>query len=488
MSNKGYTPEEPITAIATALAPAALGIVRCSGKGCIELVAQVFSRSNKLLEAKGNTSVYGWIVDKSVTPHQRIDEVLVNVFKGPRSFTGEDMAEINCHGGPSIVTEIFRLLTSNGFRIANPGEFTFRAFINGKADLTRAEAVQEIIDAKTNESRNKAVDRLVGNLYQRIDDIKKTLIHVLASIEAEIEYPEDEETIADAFDDKELRQVQKELQSLCDSWASEKLYQDGAKIVLCGPTNAGKSSLFNTLLKEERAIVSEIHGTTRDWLESWISFSGIPVRLFDTAGLRKTDDVIEQHGVQRTLDLTEEADLILYVIDSKVGITSKDIDFLKEHTAKNDKANKEGTEKHSAKSNERLKEKKPLVLVFNKCDIANPPQIPSNLDICPSAIVQISAKTSEGIGILTNTVKNILEKTNHINTQTVGLGSKRQKQCTQNALDSISHGLEAPKLGFTLDAVVQDIEDALDFLGEITGEVTPEDILDTVFSRFCLGK
>lgn len=479
MSANGYTPEEPITAIATALAPAALGIIRCSGKGCLELVSKVFSRSKALLEAPGNTSVYGWIVDKSVSPNHKIDEVLVNVFKGPRSFTGEDMAEINCHGGPAIVTEIFRLLTAKGFRTAKPGEFTFRAYINGKADLTRAEAVQEIIEAKTSESRSRAAGRLAGNLYQRIDGIKKQLIHILASIEAEIEYPEDEETIADAFDDKDLRLVQKELQSLCDSWASEKLYQDGAKIVLCGPTNAGKSSLFNTLLKEERAIVSEIHGTTRDWLESWISFSGIPVRLFDTAGLRKTDDVIEQHGVQRTLDLTEEADLILYVIDSKTGITPKDIDFLKEHCSKTQNPTEFQAE---------LKEKTPLVLVFNKCDIAPPPQLPKDLDISLCGIVHISAKTADGIGILTDTVKKILGATSNTNTEISGLGSGRQKQCTQNALESISHGLEAPKLGFTLDAVVQDIEDALDFLGEVTGEVSPEDILDTVFSRFCLGK
>ena len=285
------------------------------------------------------------------------------------------------------------------------------------------------------------------------------MITVLASIEAEIEYPEDEETIADAFDDSELRVVQQELKDLCDSWASEKLYQDGARIILCGKTNAGKSSLFNTLLKEERAIVSDIHGTTRDWIESWISFAGIPARLFDTAGLRQTEDVIEQHGVQRTLDLTEDADLMLYVVDSTQGLSKEDSEFLEKQTA-------------------------PVVLVLNKTDISN-----SVLDVqTKNPVVKISAKTGEGVGQLTEVVCDILASSATSERNLPGLGSVRQKQCAQNALESVSHGLEAAEDGYTLDAVVQDIEDALDFLGEITGNVTPEDILDTVFSRFCLGK
>ncbi|MBR5866585.1 MAG: tRNA uridine-5-carboxymethylaminomethyl(34) synthesis GTPase MnmE [Spirochaetaceae bacterium] len=459
MDTTGYTPEEPIAAIATALAPAALGIIRCSGKGCFELVSKIFSRPKTLLNAPGNTIVYGWIVDSSEETLKRIDEVLLNVFRGPKSFTGEDMIEINCHGGPAVITEIFRLLTENGFRSANKGEFTFRAFINGKADLTQAEAIHEIISAKTDESRSRAAGRLAGNLYDRIDSIKTKLITVLASIEAEIEYPEDEETIADAFDDSELRVVQQELKDLCDSWASEKLYQDGARIILCGKTNAGKSSLFNTLLKEERAIVSDIHGTTRDWIESWISFAGIPARLFDTAGLRQTEDVIEQHGVQRTLDLTEDADLMLYVVDSTQGLSKEDSEFLEKQTA-------------------------PVVLVLNKSDISN-----SVLNIqTKNPVVKISAKTGEGVGQLTEVVRDILASSATSERNLPGLGSVRQKQCAQNALESVSHGLEASEDGYTLDAVVQDIEDALDFLGEITGNVTPEDILDTVFSRFCLGK
>src|SRR5574344_1238585 len=329
MDNTGYTPEEPIAAIATALAPAALGIIRTSGKNCIELVSKVFSRPKALCEANGNTLVYGWLLEPSGeqkpslanSTRAHIDEVMCGVYRAPKSFTGEDMVEIFCHGGTAVVTAVLNLLLTNGFRQAERGEYTFRAYINGKTDLTRAEAVKEIIDSKTDFSRGRATGRLAGSLYEEIESIKKLIVDTLAQIEVEIEYPEDEETIANAFDHEKLLETKSRLSSLVSSWKSEKLYQDGARVVLCGKTNAGKSSLFNALLKEERAIVSDIAGTTRDWIESYADFGGIPVRLFDTAGLRKTDDVIEARGVELTKDLSEDADVILYLIDSRNGIS-----------------------------------------------------------------------------------------------------------------------------------------------------------------------
>ena len=273
MALNQYTPEEPISSIATALAPAALGIVRVSGKNCIQLVSKVFSRPKALLEAPGNTIVYGWIMSlraegEAINNH-KIDEVMCAVYRAPKSYTGEDMVEIFCHGGPSVVTAIQNLMLKSGFRQANRGEYTFRAYINGKTDLTRAEAVKEIIDSHTDDSRSHAAGRLAGTLLNEIDSIKELIVKTLASIEVEIEYPEDEETISDTFDKTELEQACTRLQTLVDSWKGEKLYQDGARVVLAGRTNAGKSSLFNAILKEERAIVSDIEGTTRDWLESW---------------------------------------------------------------------------------------------------------------------------------------------------------------------------------------------------------------------------
>ncbi|MCR5218726.1 tRNA uridine-5-carboxymethylaminomethyl(34) synthesis GTPase MnmE [Treponema sp.] len=460
MTNTGYTPEEPIAAIATALAPGAIGIVRVSGKGSIELVSKVFSRPEALLNAKGYSLVYGWI-----TAPEKIDEVMAGVYRAPKSFTGEDMVEIFCHGGISVVTTIHKILLANGFRQAERGEFTFRAYINGKTDLTKAEAVREIIDSKTDTSRGRAAGRLAGNLYEEIDSIKKYIVDTLAEIEVGIEYPEDEETIADSFDTGKLIKVKERLSSLAASWKSEKLYQDGARVVLCGKTNAGKSSLFNALLKEERAIVSDIEGTTRDWLESWVSFDGIPARLFDTAGLRKTDDVIEAKGVEITRDLSKEADLILYLIDSNAGITKEDCDFIT--------------------SQKNI----PLIIVLNKCDKADADSIKIPEELSDFKKVMISAKNSSGLESLTLTVKELLFKDKSTAPNQAGLGSARQKVSIEEALERINHALEISQNDeYGLDAVVQDLEDSLDSLGEVTGEITPDDVLGSIFANFCVGK
>ena len=484
---KSYVPDEPIAAIATAIAPSALAIIRLSGKGCIELLSKVFSRPKALRDAEGNTIVYGWILDKDQKANKndssdeklsqnacpsKLDEVLISVFRAPKSFTGEDMVEISCHGGVNVVQSIYNLLLKNGFRPAERGEFTFRAYINGKTDLTKAEAVREIIDSKTNESQSRAAGRLAGNLYETIDGVKKLITDTLASIEVEIEYPEDEETIADSFDSAQLKKAESILADLSESWKSEKIYQDGARVVLCGRTNAGKSSLFNALLKEDRAIVSDIEGTTRDFIESWIDFSGIPARLFDTAGLRETSDRIEAVGVERTRDLSEDADLILYLVDSTCSFVEDDINFIRYIEEKN-KENK--------------KSSLPLIIVYNKSDKIQEKdmKIPDDFRDIPS--VRIAAKTGAGLGDLSLAVKKALSLGEKSDRSQSGLGSERQKLAVQSALESLTHALELTK-DYALDAVVQDLEDALDFLGEVTGSVTPEDVLDSIFSHFCVGK
>ena len=456
MTPSQYTPEEPISSIATALAPAALGIVRTSGKGCIELVSKVFSRPKALLEAGGNTLVYGWIVDKVDLNDDghKIDEVMLAVYRGPKSFTGEDMVEIFCHGGPAVVTAIQNLMLKIGFRQANRGEYTFRAFINGKTDLTRAEAVKEIIDSHTDASRSHAAGRLSGSLFAEIDSIKKLIIDTLASIEVEIEYPEDEETIADTFDRKDIELAISRLQSLVDSWKGEKLYQDGARVVLAGRTNAGKSSLFNAILKEERAIVSDIEGTTRDWLESWASINGIPVRLFDTAGLRETEDVVEAQGVQISRNLAQDADVVLYLVDGREGLNEEDREFIEKCT-------------------------EPLIVVYTKADLASGKTFPS---------VSISSKTGSGMAELYEKITAVITAGVSTERQQAGLGSARQKEAVAEALECVKHALVSADDNYTLDAVVQDLEDAIDFLGEVTGDVTPDDVLGSIFANFCVGK
>ncbi len=461
MTNLGYIPEEPIAAIATALNPGAIGIVRTSGKGVIELFAKCFSRPNAILSAKGNTLVYGWILDEN---KNRIDEVMCGVYRAPKSFTGEDMVEVFCHGGVSVVNAVYQTLLKIGFRPAERGEYTFRSYINGKTDLTRAEAVREIIESKTGEARSRAAGRLSGNLFDEMEKIKQKIIDTLAAIEVEIEYPEDEENFSDSFDDSSLREIRSSLFELVKSWKCEKLYQDGARVVLAGKTNAGKSSLFNALLKEERAIVSSIEGTTRDWLESWVSFSGIPARLFDTAGLRETSDVIEAQGVVRTKDLAKEADVILYLVDSVEGLKKEDEDFI-------------------------LSEKNiPLVLVWNKCDSPDSKSFPEEKKSLCTNFISLSAKKGIGVGELSECVKKILLSSTESSLASSGLGSQRQRDSVAEALERVDHAIEVAGSDYALDAVVQDLEDALDSLGEVTGSVTPEDILSSVFANFCVGK
>lgn len=511
MTKNINTPQQPIAAIATAPGPAALGIVRCSGEGCIFLVSKIFSRPKALLQAQGNTIVYGFLQEKAsdnindninkatnkakkIAKPQKIDQVLINVFKCPHSYTGQEMLEITCHGGPFIVQSVLNLLLKSGFKAATPGEFTMRAFLSGKIDLTRAEAIKEIIDTKSTYSRQKALSRLEGNLQNSIQKLKDRIVAVLAGIEALVEYPEDENAISNSFCDKELRAITNDLKTLSGTWQEEKLFQDGVQVVLCGKTNAGKSSLFNALLCESRAIVSDVAGTTRDYLESYASFCGIPVKLFDTAGLHETKDQIENAGISKTKDLSNQSDVVFYVVDATKGIQKDDVDFILS-----------------------LKDQK-IVLVFNKADLKNTNtslqntnDIQQNKTNCSNAITPIlqecatqqaqdaiknsikdivftSCVTRQGLVQLKDTIKNIfLQDKKQDYSCNSCIGTQRQKDALDECILCLEHALTVQN-DFALDAVALDIESALYSLQLITGEITTDDILDSVFSKFCLGK
>ena len=454
-----YTLDDEIAAIATALAPAALGIVRTSGSRSIELISRFFSRPNALLQAQGHTLVYGWIHDEGV----KLDEVILCVYRAPKSNTGENAVEILCHGGPGIVKAIYRLCIKYGFRAAERGEFTFRSFIHGKADLTRAEAVREIIDSKTNTAQQKAAGRLSGTVFREIETIKTDLMTALAALEVGIEYPEDEETIADSFDEALLKKPLSALQQLAASWQTEKIYQAGVRLVLAGKTNAGKSSLFNALLKEDRAIVSDIHGTTRDWLEAELDFKGIPAHIFDTAGLRATEDTIEAIGVQRSVELASAADIVLYLIDGAKSPAEEDTAFIERNTV-------------------------PLIIVQTKADKGQTEPLPAALQRYPA--VSVSSKTGAGLDVLIDTVVGLVTADTALPMQDAGvsLGTERQKEAVTAALEAVRHALEAGLSGYPLDAVIQDVEEAVHALGSVTGEVRSDDILDKIFSGFCVGK
>ena len=467
-----YALDDPIAAIATALSPAALGIVRTSGKGAIDLTSAIFSKPEKLKEAQGNSILHGWVLDPE--SKKEVDEVTVCVYREPKSFTGEDSVEFICHGGTAVVLKIYRLLIENGFRAAEGGEFTFRAFANGKADLTRAEAVNEIINSKTDINIELAAGRLSGNLFSGIEEIKQNLTAVIAAADVEIEYPEDEETSQGAFSPDLILRIIESLKKLADSWAAEKIFIQGAKVVLAGKTNAGKSSLFNALLKEDRAIVSDIHGTTRDWLEASLNFNGIPVSLYDTAGIRYTKDSIEAIGVERSLEMSRNADLVLYLCDPKDILSAGSLNKDDSEFIKNAKA--------------------PVITVITKEDLLDTESKEKIKEILKAEKIKepiiISSKASNGIKALSEKAYSVLAKNtgSSVFSKTASLGSERQRDAVQKALDVLKTAYQNSLEGFSLDLIVEDLEEALSFLGEITGEVRSDDILDKVFSGFCVGK
>lgn len=467
-----YALDDPIAAIATALSPAALGIVRTSGKGAINIASAIFSKPEKLKEAQGNTILHGWVLDPE--SKKEIDEVTVCVYREPKSFTGEDSVEFICHGGTAVVLKIYRLLIENGFRAAEGGEFTFRAFANGKTDLTRAEAVNEIINSKTDINIELAAGRLSGNLFSGIEEIKHGLTAVIAAADVEIEYPEDEETSQGAFSPDLILRIIEPLKKLADSWAAEKIFIQGAKVVLAGKTNAGKSSLFNALLKEDRAIVSDIHGTTRDWLEASLNFNGIPVSLYDTAGIRYTQDSIEAIGVERSLEMSRNADLVLYLCDPKDILSAGSLNKDDSEFIKNAKA--------------------PVITVITKEDLLDAESKEKIKEILKAEKIKepiiISSKASNGIKALSEKAYSVLAKDTGSSgfSKTASLGSERQRDAVKKALDVLKTAYQNSLEGFPLDLIVEDLEEALSFLGEITGEVRSDDILDKVFSGFCVGK
>jgi tRNA modification GTPase len=455
-----YGDSAPIKALATPAGRGALALIRTSGENSIELLASMFSRPQTLKNAAGNTVVWGWIIDEN---GRKVDETLVSVYRAPKSYTGEDGADISCHGGGAVVNAVLQTLDKAGFRDALPGEFAFRAFINGKIGLTQAESVMELVSARTAKGRESAIRRLSGELETEIREIKGLLVNVLAGTELFLDYSEDEFAESNAAErdgrlpeQESAKTALRRLSALSAAFSTERLYQEGALAVIAGKPNAGKSSLFNRLLREDRAIVAEAAGTTRDWIEAFIDIAGVPVRLIDTAGLRETDNIIEKIGVERSKTLVKEADALIYVIDGELGIAEEDTYFLE--TAKIQP-----------------------ILVWNKVDIAETPAETPEL-------LGISAKTGRGIAELTNALAKTLLQSAVGDAQVLGIASQRQKILVDNAKTAMENALSLADKKRPLDLIAPILRESINYLGEITGEVSTADILETMFSQFCVGK
>jgi len=385
--------------------------------------------------------------------------VLAAVYRGPKSFTGEDGAELFCHGSPIIIRRLLALLEEAGFRFAGPGEFTLRAFLNRKLDLTQAEAVNEVVRAKTDRARAIALNRLSGAIEQKINQIKSTLIRLSAAVELRLDYPDDEIEESDKIlGEEEVAGCQQELERLLSTYRIGKIYQEGISVVLAGSTNSGKSTLFNRMLREDRAIVSEIHGTTRDYLERFVSVEGIPIKLYDTAGYREQAEGVDAEGMRRTDSIVSNADIILYLVDGESGFTAKDEEFL-----------------HGSGGEKRL------IPVWNKIDRQS--------SRCPAGFIPISAKEGDGLEELGRAIADkVLTGVGMVDSGEPIIDSLRQKRLLERALQGIKDfraGLQAAQ---PLDVLAVDLKEALDALGEITGEVTSQDILNQIFSQFCVGK
>lgn len=455
-----------IAAISTAPAIGGIGIVRMSGEKCFDILEKIFVQKNpqKIENIKGYTIKYGKIIDTS--NNKVIDEVLVSYFKCPKSYTAENMCEINSHGGIIVLRKILERCLINGAKLAEPGEFTKRAFLNGRIDLTQAEAIIDIINAKSSREAQESANQLEGFLSKKIHEIRKKIIDLMVDIEANIDYPEyDIEEVSNNSAREKLEEVENELVKLSKSFESGKILKEGIKIAIIGSPNAGKSSLLNAILKEERAIVTDIAGTTRDIIEEQVIIGGIPFKIIDTAGIRNAENKIEQIGIEKSKKTAKNSDVIIAVFDNSKELNSEDKEIL-----------------------ELLKEKK-SVIVLNKmdlisCDLKNKKEIKET----NRPIVEMAVKEEKG---LDNLYKELIDmfNLNQINLDNeLIITNIRHQNLINKAIESTKMALNDLKMSMPIDIISINIKQILEHLGEITGDNVSEDIIKNIFSKFCLGK
>lgn len=456
-----------IAAIATASGTGGIGIIRMSGDKCFEVLKKIFIPKNKNVDidkVDGYTIKYGYIINPSTK--EKIDEVLVSFFRAPKSYTTENMCEINSHGGMIIERKILEQCLNNGAELAEPGEFTKRAFLNGRIDLSQAESVIDIINAKTDKEAKASFEQLQGNLSKEIEEIRASLLDIMSDIEASIDYPEYD--IEETTEDKAIKLLEKEknrLELLEKSFENGKLLKEGIKTIIIGKPNSGKSSLLNVILKEERAIVSDYAGTTRDTIEEFININGIPLKLVDTAGIRDTEDFVEKIGVKKAIKLAEDADLIIAIFDSSKKLEEEDFKVL-----------------------DIIKNRKSIVLL-NKCDLSQKNNETINyISNLNKTVIKASMKTEEGIRELYDTIYNLFNKKEIEMNDGIIVTNIRHKNLIHKAIENNIKAIESIKNKMPIDITAICIKEILEDLGEITGNNVSEDIINKIFSKFCLGK
>ena len=453
---------DTIAAIATAVGESGISIIRVSGDKALSIVSSIFEGKNnrKIDDISPYSMRYGKIVDKF--SKEMIDEVLVSFMKGPKSFTAEDSVEINCHGGIMSTNKVLEEVIKAGARIAQPGEFTKRAFLNGRIDLSQAEAVMDLIRAKTDLSMKSALMQSEGRISREIKDIRHDLLGVIAHIEATVDFPE--EDLEEMTSDKikiDLDNIINRIERLLDTASEGRIIREGLSMVIIGKPNVGKSSLLNSILMEQRSIVTDVPGTTRDVIEEYINLDGIPVKVVDTAGIRETEDLVEKIGVERSKEKISEADLVVLMLDLSRKLDSDDKEIL-----------------------EYIKNKK-YIVILNKSDLKR------ELEECDfqdmKNIIEISAKNGEGIDLLKNKIKDLFFK-GEINSTDLMITNSRHKEALYRAKEKCLASLETLNSGVSIDFASIDIRGAWINLGEVSGETLEEDIIDKIFSEFCLGK
>ena len=456
--------DKTIAAISTAMSASGIGIVRISGDEAMEVISRIYRSKNgnkDIKKVKSHTIHYGFIYDGE----EVVDEVLVMIMKGPRTYTGEDTVEIDCHGGVYAMKRVLETVLKNGAEIAEPGEFTKRAFLNGRLDLSQAEAVMDVIQAKNSMALKSSVEQLKGSVLRAVKEIRSKLIYHIAYIESALDDPE--HISLDGYPQELLEVVEKEskeISELLKTADDGRMIQEGIKTVILGKPNAGKSSLLNYLVGEDRAIVTEIAGTTRDILEEYISLNGITLRVIDTAGIRDTEDVVEKIGVGKARQMAEDADLILYVVDSSMPLDENDQEIM-----------------------ELLKGRKSIT-IYNKTDLTPVVDVEFLKEKTASPVIPISAVEETGISQLEDEIRRMFFQGELSFNDEVYITNARHKAALEEALESLKLVKNSIELGMAEDFFSIDLMNAYESLGRIVGESVGEDLVNEIFSKFCVGK